>query len=68
MSRPFSLTDDDLNDLERVRDSLALVRELAHHANDVGLYKPQLLAAFLDGISTDLNRVISSAIAPTSRR
>jgi hypothetical protein len=61
MRKPYGLTDDDMNELERVRDSLALVRALAHHANDPGLYKPQMLAAFLDGICGDLNRVLRSA-------
>ncbi|TPG77360.1 hypothetical protein [Pseudomonas arsenicoxydans] len=67
MRKPYGLTDDDLNDLERVRDSIALVCALAHQANDPGMYRPQMLAAFLDGISGDLNRVIRSATTTQTR-
>jgi len=59
--RPHGLTDADLYDLERVRDSLALVHALAQQADQPGLYQPQMLAGFLDGICNDLNAVISSA-------
>jgi len=67
MRKPYGLTDDDLNDLERVRDSIALICALAHQAKDPGLYKPQMLAAFLDGINGDLNRVIRSASSTQPR-
>ncbi|MEN5032338.1 hypothetical protein [Pseudomonas sp. Ps21-P2] len=61
MRKPYGLTDDDLFDLERVRDSLALVHALAQQADQPGLYQPQMLAGFLDGICADLNSVIRSA-------
>jgi len=61
MRKPYGLTDDDLFDLERVRDSLALVHALAQQADYPGLYQPQMLAGFLDRICADLNSVIRSA-------
>ncbi|MEO8643098.1 hypothetical protein [Pseudomonas sp.] len=61
MRRPYGLTDADLFDLERVRDSLALVHSLAQTASEPGLYHPQMLAGFLDKICTDLDSVIRSA-------
>lgn len=61
MRKPYGLTEDDLFDLERARDSLALVHALAQQADHPGLYQPQMLAGCLDGICTDLNRVIRSA-------
>ncbi|MFP3922765.1 hypothetical protein [Pseudomonas sp. W5-36] len=61
MRKPYGLTEDDLFDLQRARDSLALVHALAQQADHPGLYQPQMLAGFLDGICTDLNRVIRSA-------
>lgn len=61
MRRPHSLTDGDLFDLERVRDSLALVHALAQQADAPGLYQPQMLAGFLDGICVSLNNVLRSA-------
>lgn len=67
MRKPYGLTDADLFDLERVRDSLALVHALAQQADQPGLYQPQMLAGFLDKICTDLNSVIRSAISSPSR-
>lgn len=61
MRKPFGLTEDDLFELERVRDSLALVHALAQQADHVGLYQPQMLAGFLDGICDDLSTIIRSA-------
>jgi hypothetical protein len=61
MRKPYGLTDNDLFDLERVRDSLALVHALAQQADHPGLYQPQMLAGFLDRICVDLNSVIRSA-------
>ncbi|MGH8385468.1 MAG: hypothetical protein ACRESJ_08230 [Pseudomonas sp.] len=61
MRRPYGLTDADLFDLERVRDSLSLVHALAQQATEAGLYHPQMLAGFLDKICTDLDSVIRSA-------
>jgi hypothetical protein len=61
MRKPYGLTDADLFDLERVRDSLALVHALAQQADQPGLYKPQMLAGFLDRICADLDSVIRSA-------
>lgn len=63
MRRPYSLTDADLFDLERVRDSLALVHALAQQADHPGLYTPQMLAGFLDRICDDLSAIIRSATA-----
>jgi hypothetical protein len=67
MRRPYSLTDADLFDLERVRDSLALVHALAQQADHPGLYTPQMLAGFLDRICTDLESVIRSANSNSRR-
>lgn len=67
MRRPFGLTDADLFDLERVRDSLALVHALAQQATESGLYHPQMLAGFLDKICTDLDNVVRSANNSYSR-
>ncbi|MFJ7793297.1 hypothetical protein [Pseudomonas sp. NPDC096950] len=61
MRKPYGLTDNDLFDLERVRDSLALVHALAQQADHPGLYQPQMLAGFLDGICESLNSIIGSA-------
>ncbi|WP_434562792.1 hypothetical protein [Pseudomonas sp. R1-6] len=61
MRQPYGLSDADLFDLERVRDSLALVHALAQMASEPGLYHPQMLAGFLDRICTDLDGVIRSA-------
>lgn len=44
MRKPYALTEDDLFELERVRDSLALVHALAQLADNPGLHKPQMLA------------------------
>lgn len=67
MRKPYCLSDDDLFDLERVRDSLALVHALAQQADQPGLYQPQMLAGFLDRICADLNSVIRSANSSYSR-
>ncbi|MEN4750471.1 hypothetical protein ABEH28_11950 [Pseudomonas sp. Ps21-P2] len=67
MRKPYGLTEDDLFDLERARDSLALVHALAQQADHPGLYQPQMLAGFLDWICTDLNRVIRSATGKQRR-
>lgn len=67
MRKPYCLTDDDLFDLERVRDSLALVHALAQQADHAGLYTPQMLAGFLDRICTDLESVIRSANSNSRR-
>lgn len=67
MRKPYGLTDNDLFDLERVRDSLALVHALAQQADHPGLYQPQMLAGFLDKICTDLDSVIRSANSSYSR-
>ncbi|MCI9874472.1 hypothetical protein [Pseudomonas atacamensis] len=67
MRKPYCLSDDDLFDLERVRDSLALVHALAQQADHPGLYTPQMLAGFLDRICVDLDGVIRSANS-TQRR
>ncbi|MGA3678815.1 hypothetical protein [Pseudomonas graminis] len=61
MKKPYGLTEHDLFDLERARDSLALVHALAQQADHPGLYQPQMLAGFLDRICADLNSVIGSA-------
>ncbi len=67
MRKPYGLTDNDLFDLERVRDSLALVHALAQQADHPGLYQPQMLAGFLDRICVDLDNVIRSANSSYSR-
>lgn len=67
MRKPYGLTDADLFDLERVRDSLALVHSLAQQADHPGLYQPQMLAGFLDRICADLDSVIRSANSPPRR-
>ncbi|WP_248802060.1 hypothetical protein [Pseudomonas sp. MWU13-2100] len=67
MRKSYGLTDADLFDLERVRDSLALVHALAQQADHPGLYQPQMLAGFLDKICTDLDAVIRSALSTPSR-
>jgi hypothetical protein len=67
MRKPYGLTDNDLFDLERVRDSLALVHALAQQADHPGLYQPQMLAGFLDRICVDLDSVIRSANSSYSR-
>lgn len=67
MRKFYSLTDADLFDLERVRDSLALVHALAQMASEPGLYHPQMLAGFLDKVCADLSNVISSATSNPSR-
>lgn len=61
MRKLYCLSEDDLFDLERVRDSLALVHALAQMASEPGLYHPQMLAGFLDRICADLDSVIRSA-------
>jgi hypothetical protein len=67
MRKPYGLTEDDLLQLEQVRDSLALVHSLADQADSPGLYRPQMLAGFLDRICVDLNSVIRSATSTHSR-
>lgn len=67
MRKPYGITDADLFDLERVRDSLALVHALAQQADHSGLYRPQMLAGFLDKICADLDSVIRSANNAPSR-
>lgn len=62
MSRPYSLSEDEFNKLQRAQDSILLMQILFSEVQRPATYTPQMISSYLEGIGEDVSLVIQSMI------
>ena len=60
MSRPYSLSEDEFNKLQRAQDSILLMQILFSEVQRPTTYTPKIISSSLEGIGEDVSLVIQS--------